>query len=113
MAAAAKLEWRAFMRKQFDAAGRVRPGCREWCPNAGLCFPAGAAAAAAAGEQFLQSSILVAGTTTVWAFPGQELKLQHLLGSMPGAQYPAPQTSPPFPLPLARASPVRSKVPLH
>ncbi len=92
MPAVAKLVWRAFM---CNAAGRARPGCREWCLNAGLC-PAGAAAAAAEGEQFLQSSILVAGTTTVWAYPGQELKLQNLLGSMPGAQYPAPQTPHPY-----------------
>ena len=38
------------------------------------------------GSQFVQSSHKVAGTTSVFAYPGQEIKLQQLLGSMPGAR---------------------------
>mmetsp|Transcript_9004 Transcript_9004/g.26987 ORF Transcript_9004/g.26987 Transcript_9004/m.26987 type:complete len:680 (-) Transcript_9004:862-2901(-) len=38
-----------------------------------------------AGEQLVLSMTKVAGTTKVYAYPGQETKLQHLLGSMPGA----------------------------
>lgn len=38
-----------------------------------------------AGEQLTLSMTKVAGTTKVYAYPGQEAKLQHMLGSMPGA----------------------------